>query len=177
MAYILPFLTAIFFHAISMYLFLTVLYLLNFEFTTITLKRKLLFKVFSHALFLGRVLYYHTATAPSARGSVAPQSTPFSSRQMICPRPKVREFSITSISCPRRFSSSTISAGNVFSTWIFFPPTHYHLGASKVSCGFIMKSSVFMITCTCPWGCMKPPMTPNGPTAFPSFIRNPGMIV
>ena len=37
-----------------MYLFLTVLYLLNFEFTTITLKRKLLFTVFSHSLFLGR---------------------------------------------------------------------------------------------------------------------------
>ena len=37
-----------------MHLFLTVLYLLNFEFTTITLKRKLLFKVFSHSLFLGR---------------------------------------------------------------------------------------------------------------------------
>lgn len=32
---------------------------------------------------------YQTATVPSVLGSVAPQSVPFSSRRMICPRPKL----------------------------------------------------------------------------------------
>lgn len=28
-----------------------------------------------------------------------------------------------------------------------------------------------------PWGCMKAPMTPKGPTGRPSFVKKPGMIV
>ena len=36
---------------------------------------------------------------------------------------------------------------------------------------------VFTATSTWPWGCMKAPMTPKGPTASPSFIKKPGMMV
>ena len=48
---------------------------------------------------------YQAATVPSHRGSVAPASTPFSSRRMIWPRPIFRVSVMISTSWPRSSSS------------------------------------------------------------------------
>ena len=39
------------------------------------------------------------------------------------------------------------------------------------------SSTVDMTTCRWPCGCMWPPITPNGPTGRPPWVRKPGMIV
>ena len=50
-------------------------------------------------------------------------------------------------------------------------------GASPASCTFMPKSIRLTSTCTCPCGCMSPPMTPKTNHGLPSFVTIAGMIV
>ena len=127
--------------------------------------------------FYENLLTYQQAMFPSVRDSVAPISTPFSLRRIHCPRPKgVRSVAIW-ISCPFLTNAWAIALSNSGSNRILFSLVHCHLGASRAICGLRWKSIMLVSNCTCPCGCIYPPMTPNAPNGFPSLQRNPGMMV
>ena len=110
--------------------------------------------------------YHQAATQPSVRGSVPPARVPKEVLAMISPRPKGVGSSIIRTSWPRDSRDKAMSAETPRSICTVRPSIHCQRGASSASCGFIPKSTRFETTCRCPWGCMKAPITPNGPTGW-----------
>ena len=98
-------------------------------------------------------------------------------RQMICPLPTMRRSGTTSASCPRRRSPASTSGPNSGSTSTRRPASQYQRGRPAPPAGRGVGRRSPATTCTWPWGCMCPPITPNGPTGSPPRVRNPGMIV
>ena len=70
------------------------------------------------------VFHHQAAAQPSHRGSVPAASTPFSHRQMICPRPILMRSSTISTSCPMARSCSAICSPASRSSCSFLPPIH-----------------------------------------------------
>ena len=56
-------------------------------------------------------------------------------------------------------------------------PKWRNRGASPASWTSMPKSIILQITCTCPWACMSPPISPKLSQGWPSLVTKPGMIV
>src|SRR5581483_11547348 len=124
-------------------------------------------------------------TPPSARRSLPPVSRPSASRRITCPRPnsaRSKPDTPATSGCPRPRRPSTVEGGSPASrcTRDSEPSTGctQNRGRSTTACGSRRSSASPTTTWTWPWGCMNPPMTPNGPNSEPSSrVSRPGMIV
>ena len=123
--------------------------------------------------------------APPSRRAACP-----SSGRSGCPGSRRRWSARASTWWPRRVSSSTTASGMPVSgrtraaAWVCragpsaSPSRRARTrGASPASCTFMPKSIRLTSTCTCPCGCMSPPMTPKTNHGLPSFVTSAGMMV